>query len=164
MATALEPYDAKHRSHYSAGVRMNLALARQLNNRDYIKAQQVRTRLTTHFRKAFESVDAIFTPTTGLTAQTIARDALSSGESNLDVTSALMRFVFPSNLTGHPAISVPAGYDNAGLPIGVQFIGRPWEEHVLLRLGEAVERLVERQEPKVHFNLLEQDVVDVSVA
>jgi Asp-tRNA(Asn)/Glu-tRNA(Gln) amidotransferase A subunit family amidase len=67
----------------------------------------------------------------------------------------MMRFVFPSNLTGHPALSFTAGYDAEGLPVGMQLIGRPWEEHLLLRVGEAAEQLVERRAPKVHYRLLE---------
>jgi Asp-tRNA(Asn)/Glu-tRNA(Gln) amidotransferase A subunit family amidase len=65
-----------------------------------------------------------------------------------------MRFATPANLTGHPAISVPAGYDEAGLPIGIQFIGRAWQEHVLLRLAHAVEQIVERKTPQVFYKIL----------
>ena len=77
--------------------------------------------------------------------------AQRKGESNLTVLSAIMRFAFPANLNGMPAISVPVGYDNSGLPIGMQFMGRPWEEHLLLRVAERVESLVERQRPRVWF-------------
>ena len=154
MATAVEQYDAEHRADYGYGVRLNLALARELTNRDYVRAQQVRTRLTNTFERVLRDVDAVVTPTTAIVAPTIAPDVFPSGESNLDTTSALMRFVFPSNLTGHPALTLPSGYDAEGMPVGVQLIGRPWEEHVLLRLGEAIEQLVERRAPKVHFPLL----------
>ncbi len=65
-----------------------------------------------------------------------------------------MRFVFPANLTGLPAISFPAGYDPQGLPVGFQAIGRPWAEHVLLRLAHAAEQVVERRAPQVHFQVL----------
>jgi Asp-tRNA(Asn)/Glu-tRNA(Gln) amidotransferase A subunit family amidase len=155
MATGVDPYDREHRTEYAPAVRLTLALARVLNNRDYIRAQQVRTRLSNHFRRAFEQVDVIATPTTATTAPAIRPDALAFGESDLDMTSALMRYVFPTNLTGHPALSVNAGYDAKGLPVGLQLMGRPWEEHLLLRVGEVVEQSVERRAPKVHFRLLE---------
>ena len=66
----------------------------------------------------------------------------------------IMRFATPSNLTGHPAISFPAGYTAAGLPIGMQVIGRPWDEQTLLRLALAAEQFVERRQPAVFHNLL----------
>ena len=51
-----------------------------------------------------------------------------------------MRYAFPANLTGLPAISFPVGYDPAGLPIGMQAMGRHWEEATLLRIARAAEQ------------------------
>ncbi len=65
-----------------------------------------------------------------------------------------MRFVNPANLTGLPAISIPSGYDRGGLPVGLQLIGRPWDEGMLLRLAYAAEAGVPRQKPSVYFDLL----------
>jgi Asp-tRNA(Asn)/Glu-tRNA(Gln) amidotransferase A subunit family amidase len=154
MATGMDKYDAEHRGDYACGVRLNLALARELTNRDYVRAQQVRTRLTHGVNEVFTRIDALISPTTAITAPRIRPDVFPAGESDLDVTSALMRFVFPWNLSGHPALSVPAGYDSQGLPIGLQIVGRPWAENLLLRIGEAVEIGTERREPKIHFRLL----------
>ena len=94
------------------------------------------------------------TPTTAIVAPPIRPDVFPDGESNLETLSALMRFVFPMNLTGHPALTVPAGHDAAGLPIGLQLVGRPWEEHVLFRAGEAVETDVTRRRPALWYGLL----------
>src|SRR5262249_19058779 len=106
--------------------------------------------------RAFERCDVIATPTTAVVAPAIKPDARRRGESNLAVLSALMRFVFAVNLTGHPALSVPAGYDANGLPIGLQLIGRPSEEPVLSRAGEAAEALWPRRAPSVHHHLLKE--------
>ena len=65
-----------------------------------------------------------------------------------------MRFATISNLTGFPAISFPVGYSPGGLPVGMQGIGRPWDEMTLLRLAEAAEKFVERREPQIHYTLL----------
>jgi Asp-tRNA(Asn)/Glu-tRNA(Gln) amidotransferase A subunit family amidase len=71
----------------------------------------------------------------------------------LAVLTEIMRFTAPANLTGLPAISFPAGYDKGRLPIGMQAIGRPWEENLLFRLALA-ERIVERKEPRMNFEVL----------
>jgi Asp-tRNA(Asn)/Glu-tRNA(Gln) amidotransferase A subunit family amidase len=66
-----------------------------------------------------------------------------------------MRFAYLSNFTGHPAISFPAGYDSAGLPIGLQAIGRAWSERLLLRLAAFADTLVERRRPQRYYPTLE---------
>jgi Asp-tRNA(Asn)/Glu-tRNA(Gln) amidotransferase A subunit family amidase len=78
-----------------------------------------------------------------------------TGWSDLGTVTELMRFIFPPNLIGLPAISFPDGYNEIGLPIGMQAIGRPWDEHVLLRLAYAAEQSVERKRPQVFFEILD---------
>ena len=75
--------------------------------------------------------------------------------SDLGRTMETMRFAFVSNLTGHPAISFPAGYDSTGLPIGMQAIGRAWSERLLLRLAAFADTLVERRRPQRYYAPLE---------
>lgn len=154
MATSLERYDAEHRRDYGLGVRINLAIARALTGRDYVQAQRMRTRFQRHLARVFEQVDIIVTPTTALPAPPIAADVFPRGESNLEITSGLMRYCFPANLAGNPALSVPGGVDAQARPIGVQLMGRPWEEHVLLRAGDVLEQNVVRKPPVIHTRLL----------
>ena len=59
---------------------------------------------------------------------------------SLDVRSILTRFTRAFNVTGHPALSLPGGLSPSGLPIGMQLVGRPFAEKVLLRLGHAYEQ------------------------
>ena len=66
----------------------------------------------------------------------------------------IMRFATPANFTGLPAISFPAGCNPAGLPIGIQAIGRAWDEATLLRLALAAGQVVERQKPQVFYDIL----------
>ncbi|MCP5161021.1 MAG: amidase [Hahellaceae bacterium] len=153
MLTAVDAEYEADKSRFGNDVRLTLALAGTFSARDYVKAQQVRTLAIESFIQAFEEVDVIVTPTTAVTAPKINQAAQPQGESNLTILSELMRFVTSGNLTGLPALSVPAGYDAAGLPIGVQLIGRPWDESLLLRMGKVIENSTERQAP-THYTAL----------
>jgi Asp-tRNA(Asn)/Glu-tRNA(Gln) amidotransferase A subunit family amidase len=148
MASQMMRFLPKHRSDFGLDVRVNLAVARSWRAQEYVAAQRIRTRARALWAAAFEGVDAILTPTTGQVAPRINEDALPDGESDLTTTVRIMRFAFASNLTGHPAITMPAGYDSAGLPVGLQAIGRPWGEQLLFRLAAAAEQIVDRRGPK----------------
>ena len=154
MSQAMGRYYADHHHEHGLDVRISLALARTFTARDYIQAQRARTQLMTNFDRALEQVDVVITPTTGLTAPAIPRPALSDGESDLTTLMEIMRFTTQANFTGLPAISFPAGYNETGLPIGMQAIGRAWQEHTLLRLALAAEQIVERQAPQVYYEVL----------
>jgi len=155
MVTSLESDYQKDRSRFGLDIRTNLAISRTFTSRDYVRAQQARTRVAGIFASVLEQVDVIATPSTGITAPAIHPGALSHGESNLTLLGAIMRYAFPANLIGLPGISFPAGYDSGGLPIGIQFMGRPWCEHTLLRLAHAGEKHTVRSAPKVYFPLLD---------
>ena len=154
MAQAMSATYQHHHREHGLDVRLNLALARRFTATDYVTAQRIRTRMIQHFKDAFQSVDVILTPTTGLPAPAIPADALPDGNSDLTTTVEIMRFVTAANLTGLPAISFPAGYTSRDLPIGMQAIGKPWDEATLLRLALAAERLVERKAPQVLYSIL----------
>lgn len=155
MVTSMESVYAEHRSDFGLDIRTNMAISRTFTSRDYVRAQQARTRVSAIFAQVLTVVDAIATPTTAITAPAIHPGALSHGESNLTVLGAIMRFAPVANLCGLPAITFPSGYDEGGMPIGIQLMGRPWGEHTLLRLAHAGERHVVRASPQVHFPLLD---------
>ncbi|CAN0921051.1 Fatty acid amide hydrolase [Linum grandiflorum] len=117
------------------------ALFRSFTGSEYVSAQCLRRRIMHHHTEIFKNVDVIVTPTIGMTATLIPRGALKYGESDMKTTWFLMRFIIAPNLIGLPAISVPVGYDKEGLPIGLQLIGRPWEEATILRLAFAIQEL-----------------------
>jgi aspartyl-tRNA(Asn)/glutamyl-tRNA(Gln) amidotransferase subunit A len=100
----------------------------------YVKAQKVRTLIARDFKKAFETVDVILTPTAPSAAFAI-------GEKMDDPIAMYLNDVFtvPASLAGLPAISVPAGLDPQGLPLGLHLIGRPFDEETVLRAAEALE-------------------------
>ena len=154
IASSQRAFEPAHTNRYGVETRLNLRLAAALGVHDYVGAQRERGRLYRQLDTLFESVDVIVTPTTGRTAPIIPKNALKTGLSNLPDTDQIMRFAPLANLTGLPAISVPSGVDSSGLPIGLQLLGRAWEEHTLLRLAGVVERAVPRTAPNVEVNPL----------
>ncbi len=101
----------------------------------YRKAQQVRALISRDYRRVFETIDLVALPTSPV-------PAFRLGERVNDPLQMYLADVFTvgANLAGIPAISVPAGVTRGGLPIGLQLAARPWEEGVMLRAADAVER------------------------
>jgi aspartyl-tRNA(Asn)/glutamyl-tRNA(Gln) amidotransferase subunit A len=101
----------------------------------YAKAQKVRTIIREDFNRAFEKVDVIITPTSPTTAFKIGEkmdDPLTMYLSDIYTVSA--------NLAGIPSISVPCGRDSKGLPIGLQIMGKPLAENLILKVAYALEQ------------------------
>ena len=101
----------------------------------YLKAQQVRSLIRGDYDRAYEQVDAVAMPTT-------PGPAFRIGERLEDPLAMYLGDVFTvsANLTGLPAISLPAGFTHARLPIGFQFMGRPFDEATLFRLAATYEQ------------------------
>lgn len=154
MCASFETRYEAHKRDFGYDIRINLALARFFTARDYIRAQQMRTRALHIMDQVFDRVDVVATPTTGISAPRIKRDVVRSGESDLVTLSKIMRFQTLANLTGHPAVSFPVGYDRSGLPIGMQLMAPHWEEKRLLEFASVSEAHLERRKPMVYFDLL----------
>jgi aspartyl-tRNA(Asn)/glutamyl-tRNA(Gln) amidotransferase subunit A len=100
----------------------------------YLKAQQVRTLIRRDFKRAFENCDIIATPVAPTTAFRL-------GEKTADPMQMYLSDIFTIsvNLAGLPGMSMPCGYDSAGMPIGIQLIGAPFGEETMLRAADAYE-------------------------
>jgi aspartyl-tRNA(Asn)/glutamyl-tRNA(Gln) amidotransferase subunit A len=100
----------------------------------YLKAQKVRTLIRLDFERAFERVDLIVTPTTPTAAFRI-------GEKVDDPLAMYLSDIFTVtiNLSGLPGVSIPCGLTKGRLPIGLQIVGRPFDEETVLRLAAALE-------------------------
>jgi Asp-tRNA(Asn)/Glu-tRNA(Gln) amidotransferase A subunit family amidase len=153
MATSMSNHPGNRRD-FGAEVRVSLGLGREFSAIDYVRAQRMRTRAMNTFIDIYKEVDAIITPATGIAAPEVSLADGDGGWSDLSSTTEVMRYAFPGNLAGLPAISFPAGYDSLGLPIGMQAMGRWWEENLLFRIAFNAEQLVERRKPAVMFELM----------
>jgi aspartyl-tRNA(Asn)/glutamyl-tRNA(Gln) amidotransferase subunit A len=100
----------------------------------YLRAQKVRTLIRQDFLNAYKEVDALITPTSPVPAFTIGEKSDPLAMYLLDI------YTIGVNLAGLPAISVPCGFTQAGLPIGVQLIGQPFQEADLLAVAHAYDR------------------------
>lgn len=100
----------------------------------YLRAQKVRTRILEDFDKAFQTVDAILTPSA-------PSAAFALGSKSDDPIAMYLNDVFTvtANLAGVPAMSVPAGTDKDGLPLGLQIITRALDEETMFKVGHAIE-------------------------
>lgn len=149
-------YQKGRRTEFTLDTRISLALFGSFTSTDYVASQRLRRRIMYYHMEAFNKVDVIATPTTGITAPKISPSALKLGESDYVVSAYLMRFVVAGNLLGLPAITVPVGHDKQGLPIGLQLIGRPWGEASLLRVASALEELClkRRKRPSAFYDIL----------
>ena len=106
----------------------------------YIQGQQVRRRIIDEFLAAMEPVDLLVTPTGPTAATLLEGDLITGDEADPQVLAALIHFSGPFNLTGFPAVSIPCGFTPGGLPVGMQLIGKPWQEGPLLAAAHAYEQ------------------------
>ena len=101
----------------------------------YLKAQKIRTLIAEDFRKAYQQCDVILTPTSPSAAFAI-------GEKMDDPVAMYMQDVFtvPANLAGIPGLSVPSGVSTDGLPLGLQVLGKAFDEETVLKVGRVIEK------------------------
>jgi aspartyl-tRNA(Asn)/glutamyl-tRNA(Gln) amidotransferase subunit A len=106
----------------------------------YLAAQQARRRILAEWQTLWERFDVLVTPTSPIAATSFgAATALIDGQQH-PLVRLYLDHTLPFNLTGQPALSVPCGFTQTGLPIGLQLVGRPFDEALLLRVAHAYER------------------------
>jgi aspartyl-tRNA(Asn)/glutamyl-tRNA(Gln) amidotransferase subunit A len=119
----------------SEQVRNRLLAGRNLLAVEYLRGLEAQRRIRAEAAALFADIDLLVTPTTPFTATRIEDELAATGRE-----PRIHRFTAPFNITGQPAISLPCGFDPQGLPIGLQIVGRPWEEETVLRLAHAYEQ------------------------
>ncbi|MFG2287670.1 amidase [Streptomyces sp. NPDC048595] len=126
---------------YAPDVRVLLEAGELLSAGDYLRAQRARTLMRQEWARMLDEVDVIAAPAVPVTAVPAGESSVTwSDGTEESVSDAYVRLSSPANITGVPALSVPVGHDRAGLPIGMQLLGRPLSEALLLRVGHAYER------------------------
>jgi aspartyl-tRNA(Asn)/glutamyl-tRNA(Gln) amidotransferase subunit A len=124
------------RASYTPEVRFLMDAGKFVLATDFLKAQRLRRVLTEEVRAAFQGVDVLATPTLPLSAWEVSQSHVEIAGEPEHVLHACWRFTYPWNLTGLPALSVPCGFAD-GLPVGLQLVGRPFDEAAVLRVGHA---------------------------
>ncbi len=133
-----QPYFSR-REDFGADVLALLDQGRLVPATDYVNAQRIRKMLLGEFLALFSEIDCLLTPTTPITAPLIGQKQVEIDGEMVDTRLTTTRLVRGINVLGFPALSLPCGNSPQGLPIGLQLIGRPFEERLLLALGEALE-------------------------
>jgi aspartyl-tRNA(Asn)/glutamyl-tRNA(Gln) amidotransferase subunit A len=135
------------REDFGADVLALLDQGRLLPATDYLNAQRARRMLRQEFQAVWKQVDCLLTPTTPTSAPKIGQSTIDiDGEE--DVRIASTRLARGINVLGLPALSLPCGFDEAGLPLGLQIIGPSFREALILKVGAALEEslnLTQRQ-------------------
>jgi aspartyl-tRNA(Asn)/glutamyl-tRNA(Gln) amidotransferase subunit A len=131
------------RAEYDPEVSTRLMLGAFITGVHYVRGQQARAVLRREVNDALARHDVLLAPATPITAPAIDERQTTLGDGPSDVRSALIRLTRPFNFSGHPACSVPCGFTAGGLPIGMQVVGRPFDEATVLRVADAYQRLTD---------------------
>jgi aspartyl-tRNA(Asn)/glutamyl-tRNA(Gln) amidotransferase subunit A len=133
-ATMLE----SHPEGYSPGVRLRLEMGRYVLAEDYVRAMTLRAPLRTAVDRALEGVDALLLPALAITAPPLGATSVEVDGAREPIRAAMLRLTQLFDITGHPAIAIPAG-TSGGWPVGLQLVGRHGGTADLLSLALAAE-------------------------
>lgn len=138
-AAVHEPYLRKRRADYGDAVRTLLETGRAIPATHYLQAQRLRKRILGVHLELLRKADFILTPATPITAPPIGAETVDVDGELHDVRILTTRTMRGVNALGLPALVLPCGWTRAGLPVGLQLIGKPFGEQALLRAGAALE-------------------------
>ncbi|MDA4121075.1 MAG: amidase, partial [Thaumarchaeota archaeon] len=123
---------------YGADVRKLLELGKEVSAVEYVTAISARPAMMERFASSIQDFDALAIPTTCVPAPMIGKSTVLIGGQEVDTYSALNRLTLPFNYVGFPALTVPAGLVD-GLPVGVQLVGKLFDEATVMRVADAFE-------------------------
>lgn len=123
-------------------VRDRLFTAKDTHAAKYIAAQQIKKQAIKDFEKVFKEVDIIVTPTVPILPVNIGEREIVLNGSKIHSSLVLNRFTGPFNLTGQPSLSMPCGFSETGLPIGIQLVGKTFDEANIYRFASVLEQIL----------------------
>jgi aspartyl-tRNA(Asn)/glutamyl-tRNA(Gln) amidotransferase subunit A len=125
---------------YTPGVRQRLELGRYVLAEDYVRALAGRDALRREVDAALSGHEALALPSLAIPAPSLGLTSIRIGSVDAPIRNVMLRLTQLFNLTGHPAVSIPCGRTSAGLPVGLQLVGRRGETETLLRVALGCER------------------------
>jgi aspartyl-tRNA(Asn)/glutamyl-tRNA(Gln) amidotransferase subunit A len=131
------------RADYDPEVSTRLMLGAFVTGLHYVRGQQARALIRREVDESLARHDVLLAPATPIPAPAIDERQTSLGDGSSDVRSALIRLTRPFNFSGHPACSVPCGFTAGGMPIGMQIVGRPFDEATVFRAADAYQRVTD---------------------
>jgi aspartyl-tRNA(Asn)/glutamyl-tRNA(Gln) amidotransferase subunit A len=142
-AEALRPHVRASEEQMHPFTRMLLERAEYVPATEYVHAQRVRRQLAAEMASAMKGIDVFITPTTPTPAYLRSEATNFTPENGEHPLSLSTSFTAILNITGQPALTLPCGFSSSGLPIGLQIVGRPGGESVILHAGRAFEAATE---------------------
>ena len=158
-------FDKKfYSSNLEPNTKITVLLGKTLTANEVIAADRVRRYAFDMMKGLFKDhqLDLILTPTIPLKVPRLPAHSEDSGENNNPLVYQLLKYIFMANLIGVPAMSVPIGYDEDGMPIGLQLLGDHWNEHKLFRAARTIEtEFTERKRPPIFFDALGEFTINL---
>ena len=154
---AVEAADAHRRwlrarpDDYGAEIRPRLQMGALFTGEEYSRAQRIRALMQKEFREAMTAADVLVMPNNAVPAPRVGESTIRVRGRDVWVMALQPSLTIPHNLTGAPALTVPCGFGASGLPIGLQVVGRPFEDATVLRVGHAYEQATDwhRRRPSI---------------
>ena len=125
---------------YGPNVRARLEASALIPAADYLDAVRARPKVVRRILRSLSSVDMVVSPTVPVAAPAIDATA-PAGDGAVDPRAVLLRNTRLADVTGQPTASVPCGFTSAGLPVGMQISGMPWQDNLVLRVAHAYQQV-----------------------
>jgi aspartyl-tRNA(Asn)/glutamyl-tRNA(Gln) amidotransferase subunit A len=140
---------------YQRDVRDRLFTGAFVTGVHYVRAQQIRALVRAEVDEALAHRDVLLAPSTPIATTPLGEHETLVDGAAVDVRAALLKLTRPFNFSGHPACSVPCGFTHDGFPLGMQIVGRPFDEVTVLRVADVWQRATDWHTHRPEFPSLD---------